>query len=168
MTTRPRSLEHPSPSEREGRGAIGELIDLIKKKRPLSRALAEESLIYNPDSGLIYRAAVELVGGRDKQMQVTQLRRLFAEVQTIARLGESAESEELPSGCKRRLVVRVQPFLAYAKGRGLLKEQAFSLLKTLLDPENFQKKGDVQALKEVFQALVGYAKYWEGARGGEG
>ena len=148
---------------------IGEVINLISKSDFNFSKLESEYFAPAPDEqGENGGAAFVVAGIRErgkwkKRIKITQLRKLFAEVKClerelkIKRLWEEKE-EILPEDFYTGLWL-LHPELAYARGRNLIDEDFFKLMRRSIQPEKLKSVGDFRRFSEFLTAVLAYSKY---------
>jgi CRISPR-associated protein Csm2 len=96
---------------------------------------------------------VGLVGNRDKELKATQLRRFFHKIKQIQR------QVEMTGKFKYEQVASVMPVLAYARGRKLIPEEFYELMKLCFGSEKCKSPEDFLAAASFLEAVMAYHKY---------
>lgn len=91
--------------------------------------------------------------GRD--LKATQLRRFFHYVKDIAQ-GYKLDGDKSFS---RAEVAALMPLLAYAKGRGLIPENFYKVMKTIFGPKKCTDREDFLTAANFLEAIMAYHKF---------
>jgi len=94
-------------------------------------------------------------------LKATQLRRFFHD---IKRLEQDAIRGRGSFGRLQTQLALTLPELAYAYERGVIPQEFYDLMRSLLYPPNerFRTKEDVRRLIEILTALLAYHKFYGG------
>lgn len=104
---------------------------------------------------------------RSAELKPTQLRKVFHALKEKERkLKAKKDSEELGSEDKSDLYL-VAPELAYARGRGLIPQDFYELMRVCLSSEKLQTVLDFRRLIQFITAILGYHKYHDKMKGRE-
>lgn len=103
---------------------------------------------------------------KEKEMKPTQLRKVFHALKEQERLLKGkADKEMLDSASKAKIRLFI-PELAYARGRKLIPQEFYELMRLCLGSEKLQKVGDLRILMHFLTAILAYHKYHEKVKGG--
>jgi len=142
------------------------VVTLEKHQGPLSAALRLED--FAEPGGLADQLATKWTDRRSKeQLKATQLRRFFHTIKKVERSlkGRRREdSQELPASVRRDLLP-VMPELAYARGRELIPNDFYLIMKTSLRPAMLETVGDFRLLVDFLTAILAYHKLHEKVKG---
>lgn len=131
------------------------ILDVLQRDAPLSSILHLEDFA-EPDK-LADRLAREYTGS----LKPTQLRRFFHAIKDVERDIRGLRDEEaLPPNIRRQLLP-LMPELAYARGRALIPENFYRLLKACLDSRRLRTVGDLRLLAQFLTAILAYHKLYE-------
>jgi len=92
-------------------------------------------------------------------LKATQLRRLFHAIKDIERrlprddrqLNDDELTEILP----------LIPALAYARGRDLIPQEFYALMRVCMDSTRLRTVADFRLLTRLLEAILGYHKYYD-------
>ncbi len=88
--------------------------------------------------------------------KITQLRKLFHQIKTISK---ELRGEDTIDKYEAR-IIKILPILAYSKGRELISEDFYQLMKAMVDKvRETRKVKDYEKLVEIVEAIVAYHKY---------
>lgn len=115
---------------------------------------------FAPIDGCAYAVATKIDRGKAKgRLKITQLRKLFAEIKRLEReLGASRETESLTPQFYSQLYL-LHPVLAYAKGRDLIDQDFFELMRVSLSRDKLKTVADFRRFSQFLTAVVAYSKY---------
>ena len=93
-------------------------------------------------------------------LKATQLRRFFHAIKKVERSlkGRETETQALPPEVRQQLLP-VMPELAYARGRKLIPQDFYDLMKTCLQSEKLQTVQDFNVFVAFLTAILAYHKY---------
>ncbi len=136
------------------------VIQEVKNADSLAQVLTPKQFA-EPDKGLADKLAQQYLESSDK-LKATQLRRFFHAIKAIVRQvqDQQNETEELESKVRDKLLVLL-PELAYARGRELIPQEFYDLMKTCLSSQSLKTVGDLRAFDNFLTALMAYHKYRE-------
>lgn len=99
-------------------------------------------------------------------LQPTQLRKVFHAIKAIERRFKGHDdSKQLDRKDKVDIRLLV-PELAYARGRDLIPQKFYDLMRRCLSDQKLLTVGDFRRLAELLTALLAYHKYHEKVKGG--
>jgi CRISPR-associated protein Csm2 len=99
-------------------------------------------------------------------LKPTQLRKVFHAIKTIERSFKGDEAGS-PLEPQDKVAIRLLvPELAYARGRDLIPQKFYDLMRRCLGEQKLRTVGDVRRLAQFLTALLAYHKYHEKVRGG--
>jgi CRISPR-associated protein Csm2 len=104
---------------------------------------------------------------KEGEMKTTQLRKVFHALKENERIVKAKKDEEEldPSTTTRiRLLV---PEIAYARGRKLIPQEFYELMRLCLSSNKLKKVGDLRVLMQLLTAILAYQKYHEKVKGGK-
>ncbi len=136
-------------------GSLSEFQEMIRPPRPLSDLLDPER--FAPADGIADRLAREF----GKDLNTTQLRKVFNRIKAMDRRLKSYGDEDELGGEIRGEISLLIPELAYAAGRGTIPDGFYSLMKLLLDRNRLRTVGDFRRLVQFLTALLAYHKLYE-------
>jgi len=134
------------------------LIEYLKNKE-LTEVLKPEE--FAPKGGYADAIACELMTSRKKKLNISQLRKLFAEIKNII---DTLLSKK--SGSEEKLYL-IYPKLAYSVGRDLMPKEFYDFLTLCFDKlkedikDESKRNKSLQTFKDFITSLVAYAKYYE-------
>lgn len=100
-------------------------------------------------------------------LKPTQLRKVFHTIKAIERQFKGrGDSDPLNSQDKMSIRLLI-PELAYARGRELLPQKFYELMRHCLSENKLKTVGDFRRLAQLLTALLAYHKYHEKAKGKE-
>lgn len=138
---------------------IRELIKKIKAEDFTFSQLKPEE--YAPLDGYAYQVAVKQEGDKGKpRIKITQLRKFFSQIKRLeAQLVKlKKDDDELDEAFYAELYLIV-PELAYAKGRDLIDQDFFELMRVSLDKAKFKRVRDFRTFAKFVTAVLAYSKY---------
>jgi CRISPR-associated protein Csm2 len=97
-------------------------------------------------------------------LKPTQLRKIFHVIKAIERRFKSKDDSELLSSEHKISVRLLVPELAYARGRDLIPQKFYELMRRSLNDQKLQTVGDFRRLAQLLTALLAYHKYHEKVR----
>ena len=87
----------------------------------------------------------------------TQLRKILHQIKAI----KQGVKGEITLGSHEVSLIKILPLLAYSKGRGLISEDFFELLKAMIAKvRESKKREDFDRFMDIFEAIVAYYKYY--------
>jgi len=123
----------------------GSLMELLKPEQ-----FAEPELLAD-------KIAKEYVG----KMKPTQLRKFFHALKEKEReLKGKPDDEDLDSKSKAKISLFI-PELAYARGRKLIPQSFYELMRLCLSSDKLKKGGDLKVLMQFLTSILAYYKYHE-------
>lgn len=108
---------------------------------------------YAEENGWADAFIQELLQSRDKELKATQLRRFFHQIKKIQHQVETSGEFTY------RQIAPVMPVLAYARGRKLIPEDFYKLMKLCFGSEKCNDKDDFLAAANFLEAVMAYHKY---------
>ncbi len=93
------------------------------------------------------------------KLKATQLRRLFHTIKDIER-GLPRESRDL-SDDELTEILPLLPELAYARGRGLIPQDFYMLMRASMGVKKLKTVADFRLLTRLLEAILGYHKYYD-------
>lgn len=99
-------------------------------------------------------------------LKPTQLRKIFHAIKAIERRfkGEDASNQLNPQD--KVDIHMLVPELAYARGRDLIPQKFYELMRRCLSDQKMQTVGDLLRLAQLLTAVLAYHKYHEKVKGG--
>jgi CRISPR-associated protein Csm2 len=97
------------------------------------------------------------------RLKATQLRRLFHTIKDIER-GLPREDRDLTDE-ELTEILPLLPELAYARGRDLIPQDFYELMRACMDTRKLKTVADFRRLTRFLEAILGYHKYYD--KGGE-
>jgi CRISPR-associated protein Csm2 len=120
---------------------------------------------YAPQEGYADKIAEEIYKSKEK-MKVTQLRKVFSNLKTIYTNAKKKKSPNFEE--QRDAIFLLSPELAYAKGRKLITDDFYKLMKAcLFKTQNKKTSCRIATLDEFenfmkfFEAILAYYKFHE-------
>ena len=108
--------------------------------------------------------AIEL---KDK-MKPTQLRKFFHAIKEKERkVKGDKDNDDIPSAINTELRLLI-PELAYAKGRKLITQDFYDLMRSCLSAEKLRTVGDLRVFMQFLTAILAYHKYHEKEKDNKG
>ncbi|MBN1935625.1 MAG: type III-A CRISPR-associated protein Csm2 [Anaerolineae bacterium] len=128
--------------------------ELEHRTGSLSQALSIEDFA-EPD-----KLADRLARSYKDRLKATQLRRFFHAIKSIERGMRGYKDEQsLPIEIRSKLLP-LMPELAYARGRNLIPEDFYGLMKACLASKKLQTVGDFRRLTLFLTAVLAYHKLY--------
>jgi len=94
------------------------------------------------------------------QFKRAQLRKFFSEIKNIKAELQKANSDNTNHNIGVRLIA-VIPKLAYSQGRGLIDEEFYLFMKTLIkNLRNELTKENFKKFDQIFEAIIAYHRYY--------
>ncbi len=110
-----------------------------------------------PDYYAVENGAADIVAkGMGNKMKVNQLRKFFTQIKRIELDNKDKNNEEEFRSIEK--VYPLLPELAYAKGRGLITEEFYELMKVCMDTSKLKKIKDFKRLVDFLSAILAYHK----------
>lgn len=129
----------------------------ISQRIGTMKELAAED--FAPEGGAADVVAKELMGGAD--MKFTQLRKFFGQVKRMERNYRGRDpATPLPMDDLYLLL----PDLAYARGRGLITPDFYSLMRTCIAQAKMRTVADLRQFAKFLEAVIAYHKLREQER----
>jgi CRISPR-associated protein Csm2 len=128
--------------------------ELSKRPEPLSQVLEVED--FAEPGYLADRLARDYKG----RLKATQLRRVFHTIKDIERGLRGDEKQPLAQK-ERARILPLLPELAYARGRDLIPQDFYDLMKACMSAGKLKTVGDFRRLTRFLEAILGYHKYYE-------
>lgn len=152
--------QHREKSDNRGRSdnnEIGKILDEIGKLKMLKdlsiKLIADEN-------GYADKVAHTL-----RNMKTTQLRRFFGAIKLIERTIEEENSEKAWDEVEAEFYL-LKPKIAYAKGRKLISEEFYQVLKVSLNKidvgTNQEKIENFKRFVKFLESIVAYHKFYNG------
>lgn len=103
---------------------------------------------------------------KEGEMKPTQLRKVFNALKEKERILKGRKDEdELDSSVQTKMRLLI-PELAYARGRKLIPQEFYELMRICLSSDKLKKVGDLRVLMQLLTAILAYQKYHEKLKGG--
>lgn len=135
---------------------LNELITEIRRANSLKEVFLPEK--YALADGWAYKTAnVLLARSRDnskKGMNVNQIRKIYNELRSIA--DNIKMNNKLDDDSKNRIML-IMPQVAYAKGRGVVTQEFYNLMKECISLKKIKQKEDFISFFNFFKAVVAYS-----------
>ncbi len=149
--------ERNNNRDRSGNGEIGKIVDEIGKLNMLKdldiKLIADEN-------GYADKIAHTL-----RNMKTAQLRRFFGAIKSIERTMEEEKSENVWDEVEAEFYL-LKPKIAYAKGRKLIPDEFYQILKVSLNKINLGTNEDkIENFKrfvKFLESIVAYHKFYGG------
>jgi CRISPR-associated protein Csm2 len=129
---------------------------VLEDIRSLPRMSAIPVEKYAEENGWADLFVQDLVRNRNKELKANQLRRFFHKIKQIQHQVETTNS------FKYAQVASVMPVLAYARGRELIPEEFYELMKLCFGSERCREAADFLAAANFLEAVMAYHKYRTG------
>ncbi len=106
---------------------------------------------------------------KDKSVELkpTQLRRVFHALKEKERKFRGKNEGDILEAEDRREIYLLLPELAYARGRRLIPQNFYELMRLCLSSEKLKTIGDFRRLVQFVTAILAYHKYREKEKGGQ-
>lgn len=131
------------------------IVEHLKQPQALSHLLKLEDFA-EPDT-----LAEALAKAYKGKLKATQLRRFFHTLKDIERGTHGRrEDESLPAEIRHQLLP-IMPELAYARGRDLIPDDFYRLLRACLTVQKLPTVGDLRLLVNFLTAILAYHKFHE-------
>jgi CRISPR-associated protein Csm2 len=95
-------------------------------------------------------------------LKPTQLRKVFHELKRIQKDVETeirGDVSRLNENFDRKRLMKLLPLLAYAKGRKLIHDHFYQIMKTCLSAEKLKNNEDFLKVVEFVEAILAYHKF---------
>lgn len=133
------------------------LLNELRRRGTLSQLLHPEAFA-EPEQ-VAWQLAEGFVREERTELKPTQLRKIFHALKARERaLRGQAEEKALDASAKRDICLLI-PELAYAKGRKLIPQEFYELMRVCLSSEKLQTVGDLRRLVQFLTAILAYHKY---------
>lgn len=103
--------------------------------------------------------ADQLARGYGDRLKATQLRRVFHTIKDIER-GLPREDRKLTDQ-ELAEILPLLPELAYARGRDLIPQDFYELMRACMDKGKLRTVSDFRLLTRLLEAILGYHKYYD-------
>lgn len=152
--------------KKQSSNAIHELINEIKKANSLKEVFIPEK--YALPGGWADRIAAIIIDDNKKKkdtnkkkasMNSNQLRKIFTQLKTIKDEVDKNEENNLTNEQKNKILL-LMPQIAYARGRDLISESFYNLLKECISPKKIIDKDDYKSFVKFYEAVVAYSKMY--------
>lgn len=134
------------------------IIEELEKKGSFSELLRIEDFAEEK------KVADQLAREFRKSLKPTQLRRIFHAIKEVERnlkeVTKDDDKKELTSQNRSR-IFRLLPELAYARGRLLIPQKFYRLMRISLGTEKLKTVKDLRVFIEFLTAMLAYHKYHE-------
>lgn len=134
------------------------IIEELEKKGSFSELLRIEDFAEEE------KVADQLAREFRKSLKPTQLRRIFHAIKEVERnlkeVKKDDDKKELTSQNRSR-IFRLLPELAYARGRLLIPQKFYRLMRISLGTEKLKTVKDLRVFIEFLTAILAYHKYHE-------
>lgn len=134
---------------------IGELIDEIKKSKSLKEVFLPAK--YALPGGWADKVVSSLGRGKDAAMNSNQLRKIFTQLKSIEDKVARNKRDNLTVEQMNEILL-LMPQIAYARGRGLISQDFYNLLKECITPDKIKDKEDYRSFVRFYTAVVAYSK----------
>lgn len=125
--------------------------------RNLSSMKALRPEDYCEEGGLAH-SLVQAKGFGKDDLKITQLRKVFGELQRINRQVEREKDKN--AEFNRSQILPLLPVLAYAKGRKLIPEDFYELMRMSLDAQRLKTNEDFLRFYDFFRAVIAFHKFY--------
>lgn len=136
--------------------SVAEIKEHIKKLSSMNALKPED---YCEEEGLAH-SLVQAKGFGKDDLKVTQLRKVFSELQKIHR---KVEREDEAANFDRSQILPLLPVLAFARGRKLIPADFYELMRMSLGADKLKTNADFLRLYDFFRAIIAYHKYYHNA-----
>lgn len=99
-------------------------------------------------------------------LKPTQLRKIFHTIKDIERRFKADDDNKRLDPEDKVDIRLLVPELAYARGRELIPQKFYDIMRRCLSDQKLQTVGDFRRLAQLLTALLAYHKYHEKVRGG--
>ncbi len=140
------------------------LLDELRKPGTLSQLLPPEAFA-EPEQ-VAAQLAEGFVRDRRAELKPTQLRKIFSAIKARERVLRGRSDDQALDASARRDMRLLIPELAYARGRELIPQGFYDLMKLCLSGDKLQTVGDLKRLVEFLTAILAYHKYYDKVKGG--
>jgi len=127
--------------------------EILQKVTSLNRMSDLDPNLFSEEGGYAEVLAKDLRG----KLKATQLRKVFHAIKRID-IGLKGEKDDKP--VDRTDLNRLLPELAYAKGRGLVPQEFYDLMKAILSRQRTQTVSDFRRTVEFLTAVLAYHKLY--------
>lgn len=110
--------------------------------------------------------AEAFVNDKTVELKPTQLRKTFHALKEKERKFRDREDADPLGDEDKREIYLLIPQLAYARGRGLIPQTFYELMRVCLSSDKLKTIGDFRRLVEFITAILAYHKYHEKVKGG--
>lgn len=142
------------PNQNEGpKYTVEQIKNHIKNLSSMSALKPED---YCEEGGLAH-SLVQAKGFSKDDLKVTQLRKVFGELQKIHRQVEREAKKE--DKFDRPQILPLLPVLAYARGRKLIPSDFYELMRLSLDAQRLQTNEDFLRFYDFFRAVIAFHKF---------
>jgi CRISPR-associated protein Csm2 len=105
--------------------------------------------------------ADQLAGEFRASLKPTQLRKVFHAIKAIERRFKGEDDDKQLDSDDKLAIRLLLPELAYARGRDLIPQKFYELMRRCLSEKKVQTVGDFRRLAQLLTALLAYHKYHE-------
>lgn len=137
------------------------IIGELKKQGTLSELLPLEQFA---EPG---KVADELAKDFKDKLKPTQLRKVFHALKEMERDFKGRKDDEKLRSEDKIKIYPLAPELAYARGRDLIPQDFYELMRLCLSSEKLDTIGDFRRLVQFLTAILAYHKYHEKGKGGK-
>jgi CRISPR-associated protein Csm2 len=141
-------------------------IDQIKQRITALRFMRElDPTAFAEEEGLA-DSLVQHFKNQRKDLKATQLRKVFQSIKMIQRQiePEIRKNQAYKNGAfNRATIAGVMVNLAYAKGRNLIPEDFYNIMKQCLSQQKLQNNEDFIRVAEFTEAILAYYKFRGGS-----
>jgi CRISPR-associated protein Csm2 len=128
---------------------LKDLIKEIQRANSLKEVFTPEK--YALPDGWAYKTADTLIG--NNAMNTNQIRKIFGELKSIE---EKLKREKSLERCKNDILL-LMPHVAYARGRGVVSQNFYDLMKECITLKKIKEPKDFEAFVKFFTAVVAYS-----------
>ena len=151
--------EDPADIQKERPNNIDAVIRLISNPKFIFSKLEPESFAPAPDDQWTGGGAAYVVAKSQGKMKITQLRKLFAEIKRLDTILKGKDNDQPLDNEFYTRIWLLHPELAYARGRGLIDDSFFRLIRLSLSKDKLNTVADFHRLADFITAIVAYRKY---------
>ncbi|MBU1207731.1 MAG: type III-A CRISPR-associated protein Csm2 [Proteobacteria bacterium] len=136
------------------------ILDELKKQGTLTALLSVEEFAEQD------KLADQLAAEFRTSLKPTQLRKIFHAIKAIERRFKGEDDSKRFDPQDKVEVRLLVPELAYARGRDLIPQKFYELMRQCLSEQKLQSLGDFRRLAQLLTALLAYHKYHDKVKGG--
>lgn len=140
------------------------VLSQLKQPGALSELLQPEQ--FAEPGKVAEQLAEAFVKDKTAELKPTQLRKTFHALKEKERKFRAREDADRLEDEDKREIYLLIPELAYARGRALIPQTFYELMRVCLSSEKLETIGDFRRLVQFITAILAYHKYHEKVKGG--